>query len=370
MAAVSRICRNCGLEQRQGARFCPRCGQPAGEWPPADPQPTMLSTPVRGLDPASPGHDNSGDWHLATAPQHPYQAPASPTSVSPYQAPARPPTAYQSMSPPMDYQPPPPPYQPPPPDQQPRPPFEPPRPAAGVSGPGGPRRPPGPSDRDRRDRAPLIWSALAGALVLAAVVSVLLLHPFGHHQTAGNAASSSRATPPASASRTASSPAASASGSASPAAATGTERQAASSVAGMLTRSVSDRTAIVGAYNDVANCGPNLASDAGVFTRAANSRTTVLANLAAMPGRPALPAAVLSDLTKAWRASIAADQALARWASDESTQVCVPNDTSDPGYQASTAPDNEATKYKTDFTTQWNPIATRYGLTTYQPNQL
>jgi hypothetical protein len=267
------------------------------------------------------------------------------------------------MSPPTVYQ--------PPPDQQPyRPPFEPPRPPTGPSGPSGSRRPPGPGDRDRRDRAPLIWSVLAAALVAVAVVFVLLLHPFGHHQTAGNTANSTRSASPAPSSPTASSPAASASGSVSPTAAAGTERQAASSVAGMLTRSVSDRSAIVSAYNDVANCGPNLAGDAGVFTRAANSRTAILANLAAMPGRSALSPVLLSDLTKAWQASVAADQALARWASDESTQGCVPNSTSDPGYQASTAPDNEATKYKTAFTTQWNPIANRYGLTTYQPNQL
>jgi hypothetical protein len=37
---------------------------------------------------------------------------------------------------------------------------------------------------------------------------------------------------------------------------------------------------------------------------------------------------------------------------------------------AGIAPDNEATTYKTDFATRWNPIATRYGLTTYRPDQL
>jgi hypothetical protein len=138
----------------------------------------------------------------------------------------------------------------------------------------------------------------------------------------------------------------------------------------MLARSVADRSAIVGAYNDVGRCGPNLASDTGVFTRAANSRTAILANLAAVPGRSARPPALLGDLTKAWRASVAADQALARWASDETAHGCVPDNTSDPGYQASIGPDNAATMDKTAFTTQWNPIATRYGLTTYQPNQL
>ncbi len=67
---------------------------------------------------------------------------------------------------------------------------------------------------------------------------------------------------------------------------------------------------------------------------------------------------------------MAADQGLATWADDEVTQGCVAGDTSDPGYRTTITPDNEATEYKTDFTTEWNPIAARYGLTTYQQGQL
>ncbi len=82
-----------------------------------------------------------------------------------------------------------------------------------------------------------------------------------------------------------------------------------------------------------------------------------------MPGRAALPAALVSDLTQAWQASIAADQAYAKWANDEITQGCVANDTSDPGYQATVTPNANATKYKTAFVGQWNPVAAQYGLT-------
>ena len=149
-----------------------------------------------------------------------------------------------------------------------------------------------------------------------------------------------------------------------------TERQAASTVAGMLASSVTDRTAINNAYNDVYGCGPNLHGDAAVFTRAVSSRRALLASLATMPGRAALPPALLTDLTKAWQASMAADQGLATWADDEVTQGCVAGDTSDPGYRTTITPDNEATEYKTDFTAEWNPIAARYGLTTYQQGQL
>ena len=224
---------------------------------------------------------------------------------------------------------------------------------------------------------------LSAAVVAAVVVFLFLLHPFSHHETVNDAANSTGTTTPASAAST-NSPAASASAtvsaaqsasatasaSASVSSTAVTEQQAASTVAGMLASSVSDRTAIDNAYNDVDSCGPNLDSDAAVFTRAANSRRALLASLAAMPGRSALPPALLSDLANAWQASISADQGFATWANDEATQGCVSDDTNDPGYQATITPDNEATQDKTAFVAQWNPIATNYGLTTYQQNQL
>ena len=254
--------------------------------------------------------------------------------------------------------------------------------AAGPDGPGGPSGPGGSSGRDRRSRAPLFWSVLSAAAVAAVVVFLFLVHPFSHHETVIGAANSTQTTTPASAAST-SSPAASASAtgfasqSASPSSASAsappsavTEQRAASAVAGMLASSVADRTAIDNAYNDVDSCGPNLGSDAAVFTRAANSRRTMLASLASMPGRSALPPALLSNLANAWQASMSADQGFATWANDEATQGCVPDDTNDPGYRATITPDNEATQYKTAFAAQWNPIATRYGLTTYQQNEL
>ncbi len=226
-------------------------------------------------------------------------------------------------------------------------------------------------------------------MVAAVVAFLFLLHPFSHHQTINDAANSTGTTASASAA-SASSPAApasaivspaqsasaaasvsvSASASASVASRPVTEQQAASTVGGMLTSSGSDRTAIDNAYNDVDSCGPNLDSDAAVFTRAASSRRAMLASLSAMPNRSALPPALLSDLANAWQASIAADQGFATWANDESTQGCVRHDTNDPGYQAAITPDNKATQYKAAFVAQWNPIATSYGLTTYQQNQL
>jgi hypothetical protein len=207
-------------------------------------------------------------------------------------------------------------------------------------------------------------------------VFLFLLHPFSHHQTINDAANSTGTTTPASAASgsapvSASPSAPAAASAASSVSSTATpERQAASTVAGMLASSVADRTAIDNAYTDVDRCGPNLDSDAAVFNRAASSRRALLASLASLPGRAALPPALLSELANAWQASIAADQGFATWADDEVTQGCVPGDTRDPGYQAAIIPDNQATQDKTAFVAQWNPIATSYGLTAYQQNQL
>jgi hypothetical protein len=391
---LSRWCGRCGTELRAGARFCSKCGQrvideepaaggpAAGAGPGSAPverggpglteagsrlaPPPPASASASGLDalfpappaappperpppaPATPPRDAWSDWYADTTPRSPFQPP-------PNQPPAGPPPAYQ----PPAYQPPA--YQQQPPSPSP---FDP-QPHQG-----------GPGDwsgRDRRSRAPLLWSALSVAVVAAVVAFLFLFHPFSHHETVNDAANSTGTTTPASAAST-NSPAVSASAtvsspaSVSPTAAT--ERQAASTVAGMLASSVADRTAIDSAYNDVDSCGPNLDGDAAVFTRAANSRRALLAGLAALPGRSALPPALLSDLANAWQASIAADQGFATWANDEVTQGCVADDTSDPGYQSTITPDNEATQDKTAFVAQWNPIASSYGLTTYQQNQL
>jgi hypothetical protein len=184
------------------------------------------------------------------------------------------------------------------------------------------------------------------------------------------AASGSAARSPAGSAGDSPSSSATAHGTGSASAGAVTEEQAATSLATMLSQSVSDRTAISNAYNDVDACGPNLTADGKAFTDAASSRRTLLSSLGTMPGRATLPASVLADLTNAWQASIAADQAYATWTNDEIAQGCVPGDTSDPGYVAAQNPNTEATADKQAFSSGWNPIAARYGLTQYQPDQL
>jgi hypothetical protein len=138
----------------------------------------------------------------------------------------------------------------------------------------------------------------------------------------------------------------------------------------MLSQSVSDRTAIVQAVNVIETCGSSLSQDPQVFESAASSRRVLLTDLANLAGASALPSSMLQDLTSAWQASIAADTDFARWANDEITHGCVPNDTSDPGSVAANAPDAEATTDKQAFVSMWNPIAAQYHLTTYAWDQL
>jgi hypothetical protein len=182
--------------------------------------------------------------------------------------------------------------------------------------------------------------------------------------TASGASGSASGTPAASGNGTASH------GTPSGSASAATEQQAAAGVAALLSQSAADRTATNTAASDVASCGPNLQTDPAVFAKAVSSRQALLAKLAALPGRAALPTTLVTDLTGAWQASIAADQAYAKWANDELAKTCVPNDTADPGYQATVTPNQQATTDKTQFAADWQPVAAKYGLTQYQPGQL
>ena len=381
MDGNGRSCPACRAELRGGARFCPRCGhrqletgpEPANDVfeDPAGPGNTIIAqpAPARPAGPPSgppsrsapsPGGGDWSDWYTTTAPRQefPPGPPAGPRPAPPQQ---HAPQGFPGFEPFRPYQP-----QEPPPAQ----PFP-------------PRR-----DDRHRSRDPLALFVVVALLVIGGGAYALVAQPWKSHETlretastgsptASHTASASgaavsghpgqSASATAGASSTASSPAPSTSAASSQAV---TEQQAATNVASMLTQSGSDRAAIVAAYNDVYACGPNLAADAKAFTDAATSRRSMLSSLAAMPGRSTLPPALLTDLTKAWQASIAADQDYARWATDESGQGCVTGDTSDPAYQAAVTPNNQATANKTAFASEWNPIAAEYGLRQYTASQL
>lgn len=147
------------------------------------------------------------------------------------------------------------------------------------------------------------------------------------------------------------------------------EQAAASNLATLLARSSSDRSSVQEAVADVSACGPHLSEDPGIFQNAKTSRESLLTTLQGLPGLSSLPAPMTQALTSAWQASVQADQDFVAWAQDENSG-CTPNDSSDSNLQAATAPDDNATRYKTTFVSLWNPIASRYKLGTYLESQV
>lgn len=197
----------------------------------------------------------------------------------------------------------------------------------------------------RRSRPPLV--PVIAVVALVAVVAGIVL--FVAHLGSTGASGTASITPSASSQDT--------------------RRQAAVRLSGLLAQSVTDRAAVIAAAADVRSCGPTLGQDAGTFARSASSRQRLLARLASLPGRSLLPAAMLRALTAAWQASAQVDIDLARWAGDKASHGCR-NGRANAGLRASYAPEIQATAGKRAFADLWNPLARRYGLTTYQRSQL
>ena len=149
-----------------------------------------------------------------------------------------------------------------------------------------------------------------------------------------------------------------------------TQRSAAAGLATLLAQTAADRSSIVSAVGSVEHCTAALGQAPRVFQTSAASRQRLLRQLAVLPGRSALPAPMLQALTGAWQASATVDTDLAAWAQDEAAQGCMPGDHANASYQASTAPDGQATADKTAFAGIWDTIAAKYGLPRYQTSQL
>ena len=146
------------------------------------------------------------------------------------------------------------------------------------------------------------------------------------------------------------------------------QQQAATGLAGLLAQSGTDHADVNAAVSNVEGC-KGLTADAQTFNKAAANRRTLLSKLAQLPGRSALPAAMISDLTNGWQASATVDADLAKWATAEAGH-CKKNDLKNPAYTASLPYDGKATNGKTAFVKQWNGLARKYGLAVYQPSQI
>jgi len=239
----------------------------------------------------------------------------------------------------------------------------------GQYGPGGPYGPGGqigpgvpPEDGGRRSlgigkarlnlpKGPLVPAVVAAALVVIVVVAVVFVVQNNSPSNAGTSAGAG-GTPTASSSNSALA-----------------EARAASQLSGLLAQSGNDRSDVIAAAGNVQQC-KQLAPAAREFTKAATNRRTLLAKLMQLPGRSALPAAMVADIAGAWRASAAVDEDLAKWASKAATSGCHKGNSKDPNLHASYADDGVATADKTAFVSLWNPLARKDGLPTYTVDQL
>jgi hypothetical protein len=337
LADSRRFCVQCGQQLKPGSRFCVACGHPAaGPTPPESAktrsqQVTTTSgyepTTTTPVPPQAP-HTPQDDAVHPTSPAWPKKSSYRPTGATP-QTPQTPQTPH-------------PPNPSPPPNEFPPPPGQ---------------------ARSRRSLA-LILALLLSALIAAAVI-FFVLRP--SHSTQPNAGAT-----PTSAGDQRSVGATTTAPSATPASSSAgiSEQQAATNLAGLLKRSVADRSTITAAVTDVGQCGPSLNQDPQTFQRAAASRQQLLGQLAGLAGRSVLPVAMLQSLTSAWQASAAADKDLGQWAQDEVSNGCTQNDQADVNFRAAVGPDGQATTEKKAFVSQWNSIASKYGLAAYQWNQL
>lgn len=296
----------CGHYVPAGSRFCPECGQPVPASSAPDPDPA----PVASIDPPDRPKPPRWPWEIEGDDEL-HAVRSDPTVV-----------------PPAD--------------------------AARSTGPGGPPR------DGRRRRRPLLLMIAAGVVVVAIVaVGVVLLnrHP---GSASANAGATTRATHTARP---------------TPSSTTPTyvqlratpEGKAAVALAGLLQQAQTRLGDVSGSKTNVLDCKPKLTTDKQTFFNAADSRRDLLLALAKLPGRSTLPTALVGDLTSAWQEENDEYSLLGLWATDAVAHGCHPKTIKDDGYLLdSYGHGDQATTNMKKFVSLWDPIATKYSLSTYQ----
>lgn len=215
-------------------------------------------------------------------------------------------------------------------------------------------------DDGRRKMSPkvLIGIVVAGCVVAGLVVGGLL--------NSGGSASADNTSPTASATP-------STGATASSGAAADPAKQQAVALDSLLGTSGASRSSVVRAVESIKGCD-NLPGAATDLRTAASQRQTLITKLAALPVDKLPDHSALTDaLTKAWRASSAADTHYATWAdqAEHNRKVCRGGHAR--GTQETQLGDREsgtATIEKKKAVKLWNTIADRYGLTKRQYSQL
>lgn len=210
----------------------------------------------------------------------------------------------------------------------------------------------------------LIGIVVAGCVVAGLVVGGLLNSGGSASADNGDASTSPAATP--------SSAASAPGGSSGPAADSAAEQQA-QALDSLLKTSGNSRSSVVSAVESVKGC-QNLAGAASDLRSAATQRTGLVTRLGTLsvdklPGHTDLTDA----LTKAWRASAAADSHYAAWAdqAQHDNKVCKGGHARATGEaQTANRESGTATQQKKRAVRLWNSIAQQYGLTQRQFSQL
>jgi hypothetical protein len=205
-----------------------------------------------------------------------------------------------------------------------------------------------------KSRGPLIPALGIGAAAVIAIVALVLAN-----SSSGGSPNATAAT----GGTVGSSSASSAKGATS-------EQTAAVALNNLLSQSGKYRAEVNTALGDVLAC-KSLRASRDAFGASAANRRNLLAKLAVLPNRSALPPAMLQDLTNGWQASVQVDSDFQAWAQDKVGGGCNPKTvTSDPHYQASNAYENPASSGKAQFAQAWRPVAAKFGLPKYTQYQL
>jgi hypothetical protein len=232
-------------------------------------------------------------------------------------------------------------------------------PPDGGYGPGFPGRPPGSGQWDRIATRLKLPKGKLGPAIVAAVLLVIIIGAVALALPGGGNGStptgSATTTPPATSSAAA--------------AANPAQKQAATRLSALLSQSANDHSDVNAAFTNVQACGKDLAKDAQIFTKSAANRRALLTKLAQLPGRSALPATMLADLTSGWQASATVDSDLAKWAAAAAGH-CHKGNPKDPNFLASSKFEGPASTGKAGFAQLWNRLARRYGLNTVQADSL
>lgn len=209
------------------------------------------------------------------------------------------------------------------------------------------------------------WVIVAGAVALVVIAAVVLVVL----QSRSSSTKAAVTIPPQSTNVPTTSSSAPASTTTTTAASS--PRREAMAINTLLGQSSSDRSAIVGATNDISSCG-NLSQDESTLNAAAQSRRLLIAELPQLKTAQLVGAdQLISALTSAWQASTQSDASYAAWAGDLLSSGCTGQaSTNDPNWQAAQVSDAQATAAKQQVATLWGPIASAYGLPQYTYTQL